>query len=137
MITIAHLYYDLLNLYGESGNVKALKTALETAGIDVTVKLVTTDDTLNFSEYDFVYIGTGTEENQILALNHLLKYKEDIKKAINEGTFFLATGNAMELFGKYIINQYPLKGTKLFENNKIFLLTNASIAFNCSPVTAS
>lgn len=105
MITIAHLYYDLLNLYGESGNVKALKTALENAGIDVTVKLVTTDDTLNFSEYDFVYIGTGTEENQMLALNHLIKYKEDIKKSVNYGNFFLATGNAMELFGKYIINQ--------------------------------
>lgn len=105
MITIAHLYYDLLNLYGESGNVKALKMALESIGIDVTVKLLTTDDTLDFSQYDFVYLGMGTEENQMLVLKHLLSYKEQIKTAIEHGTFFLATGNAMELFGKYIIDQ--------------------------------
>ena len=28
-IKIAHLYYDLMNLYGESGNVKALKKFIE------------------------------------------------------------------------------------------------------------
>ena len=28
-IVIAHLYYDIMNLYGESGNVKALKKYLE------------------------------------------------------------------------------------------------------------
>lgn len=109
MITIAHLYYDILNLYGESGNVKALKMALESVGIDVTVKLLTTDDLLDFTNYDFVYLGMGTEENQILALKHLLTYKEEIKTAIINGTFFLATGNAMELFGKYIINQEDKK----------------------------
>ena len=26
---IAHLYYDLMNLYGENGNIKALKKQLE------------------------------------------------------------------------------------------------------------
>lgn len=34
-ITILYLYYDLLNLYGESGNVKVLKKSLESLDIDV------------------------------------------------------------------------------------------------------
>ena len=52
-ITIAHLYYDLLNLYGESGNVKALKVALEGQGIDVKVKFFTIGDTFDFSKTCF------------------------------------------------------------------------------------
>lgn len=104
-ITIAHLYYDLLNLYGESGNVKALQYQLENQGVNVKIKFATLGDSINFNEYDFVYIGAGTEENQKLALKHLMKYKEDIKKSIDQGKFFLVTGNAVELFGKCIIDK--------------------------------
>lgn len=101
-IQIAHLYYDLMNLYGESGNVKALKLQLEQQGIKVKIRFLSINDSLNFSEYDFVYIGMGTEENQALVLKHLLPYKKEIAESINKGTFFLITGNALELFGKYI-----------------------------------
>lgn len=104
-ITIAHLYYNLLNLYGESGNVKALQYQLESQGIHVKIKFLTLGDTLNFDDYDFIYIGAGTEENQKLALKHLMKYKEEVKKAIEEETFFLITGNSLELFGKCIIDK--------------------------------
>lgn len=108
-ITIAHLYYDLLNLYGESGNVKALKFALESQGIHTTINFVTIGDELDFDSYDFIYIGSCTEKNQKLALKHLLKYKNEIKKAIENGTFFLSTGNSLELFGKYIIDKQNKK----------------------------
>ncbi len=101
-VTIAHLYYDLLNLYGENGNIKALKYALEGQGIDVSIKFLTIGDTINFDEYDFIYMGMGTEENQKLVLKDLLSYKKEIKKKIEEGKFFLITGNAIELFGKSI-----------------------------------
>lgn len=103
-IKIAHLYYDLMNLYGESGNVKALKQTLEKQGIKVVVKFLTLDDELNFDEFDIVYIGSGTENNQKMVLNHLLKYKKNIEKAINDDKFFLCTGNSIELFGKTIID---------------------------------
>ena len=101
-ITIAHLYYDLCNLYGENGNVKALKYALESQGIDVTIQFLTINDTLHFDDYDLVYIGMGTEENRKLVLNHLKTYQKEIKKKIEENKFFLITGNAIELFGASI-----------------------------------
>lgn len=97
-ITIAHFYYDLLNLYGENGNVKILKRALEAAGCNVTIQFITIGDTPNFDKYDIVYMGAGTEENQKIALEHLLQYKNEIKQAINQNKFFLVTGNAVELF---------------------------------------
>lgn len=97
-ITIAHFYYDLLNLYGENGNVKCLKQAFEQTGCDVLVKFITIGDAPNFDDYDVVYMGAGTEENQKIALEHLIQYKKEIKKAIKQNKFFLITGNAIELF---------------------------------------
>ena len=104
-ITIGHLFYDLLNLYGESGNVIALKQALETQGIEVELRNLSIDnDEWNLQELDFIYMGTGTENNQKIALEYLKKHEEEIKEAIENNKFFLVTGNAIELFGKYIIS---------------------------------
>lgn len=114
IIHIAHLYYDLMNLYGESGNIKALKKQLEEQGIKVKIDLLTITDTLHFENYDFVYMGTGTEENQKLVLKHLLSYKKEIEKAIDSGIFFLITGNAIELFGKNILTTKKIKALNLF-----------------------
>lgn len=114
MITIAHLYYDLLNLYGENGNIIVLKRTLKEQGIKVNLKLLSLEDDFNFNEYDFVYIGTGTENNQLIALNHLKKYTKDIKKYIEEKKVFLATGNSIEMFGKSIDN---IKGLNIFKYN--------------------
>lgn len=108
-ITIAHLYYDLLNLYGESGNIKALKKHLEEQNIKVIVKFLSIQDELNIKEYDFIYIGAGTEENQKLALKHIMQYKKQMNEAIQNGTFIMVTGNALDLFGKYIIDKEQKK----------------------------
>lgn len=102
-ITIAHLYYDLLNLYGECGNVRILKKVLEEQGVEVIVKFLTVGDVLNFDEYDVVYMGMGIEENLMIANEHLFKYKQDIEKYIKSGKYFISTGNSYELFGKKIV----------------------------------
>ena len=101
-ITIAHLYYDLLNLYGECGNVRILKKILEEQNVDVVVKFLTVDDKLNFEDYDFVYMGMGIEDNLKIANKHLKKYKKDIQKYIEDGKYVICTGNSYELFGKEI-----------------------------------
>lgn len=103
-IVIAYLYYDLLNLYGESGNLKAIKTHLESQGINPIIKFLTIDDELDFQEYDLVIMSAGTENNQKLVLKHLLRYRNDIKKAINSDKFFLITGNAIDFFGRFIVD---------------------------------
>ena len=100
-IHIAHLYYDLLNLYGENGNIKALKKALE-KNHDVYIHFLTIGDTLELDKYDFIYIGMGTEENMHIALKHLIKYKDELKKYIESNKIILATGNSFEMFGKFI-----------------------------------
>lgn len=102
-IVVGHLFYDLLNLYGESGNILALKKALEDKNIEVEIKQISINDELDLDELDYIYIGSGTENNQIIALDYLKKYKNNIIEAINNNKFFLVTGNAIELFGKEIV----------------------------------
>lgn len=101
-IRILHLYYDLMNLYGEHANVSALERFLLQQGADVKVDRLSLYDEVDFSVYDFVYIGSATERKQLIALENIMKYKSQIKDAYQNGTVFLATGNAFELFGKSI-----------------------------------
>ena len=104
MIRVAHLYYDLMNLYGESGNIKALKNWFDNQKIKIEIDYLTLNNEIEFKKYDLIYIGSGTEYNQKVVLKDLMKYKKDVKDYIEDGGFFLATGNAIELFGRDIIN---------------------------------
>lgn len=100
-IKIAHLYYDLMNYYGEQGNVLALKTAIEYAGFKVNVKTLSVDDEIDFEKYDIFYMGMGTKRNQEIVRKDILKYKDKIGNVIDK-KMFIMTGNSYELFGKKI-----------------------------------
>ena len=101
-IKIAYLYYDLLNLYGDNGNIKALEKRIKNQNIDVVIDYLSISDKKNFNDYDLIYIGSGTKKNTLIALNDLIKYKNELKKYVNDNKFILATGNSLELFGKTI-----------------------------------
>ncbi len=101
-IRILHLYHDLLNLYGEYGNVSAVERYLKNQGVDVKVDKLSLYDHVDFSSYDFIYLGSGTEEKQLKALDDLKNNKSDIVSAYENGTVILATGNSFEIFGKSI-----------------------------------
>ena len=114
---IAHLFYDLMNLYGENGNIIYLKNRLEEQGIKVELSFLSIEDKIDFNQYDMFYLGSGSEENQLLVLNDLLKYKDALKKAIKANKFFLVTGNSLELFGRQIryTEKEPLQMTEIFD----------------------
>ena len=113
---ILHLYYDLMNLYGEYGNIVVLKKHLEDQGFEVFVDKKTIDEEINFEDYDFVYCGSGTEKNELLVLADLIKRKDNFIRGVEKGMFVLFTGCAMELLGKSIddkkaLDIVPLKTT--------------------------
>lgn len=101
-IYIAHLYYDLMNLYGENGNIMALVNAFNDQDMYTEVVNLTINDKIDFNKYDIYYIGCGSEDNQLLVIEDILKYKDKIKNAIEDGKHFIFTGNSYELLGKYI-----------------------------------
>lgn len=99
---IIHLFDDLMNLYGDYGNICGLKRALEQKGKSVEIVGMSIDDEFDFSDADFIYIGSGTELNQKAALSYLMQYKDRLKAALDSGIPVLATGNSFEMFGKSI-----------------------------------
>ena len=116
-IRILHLYHDLLNLYGEIGNVKMLSSHFMNQGIPTAITNGTVGDEFNFADFDFVYIGSGTEKNQLVALHDLLPHKDALKEALDNGLVMLATGNSYEIFGETIreIDGTEIWGLKFFE----------------------
>lgn len=112
-LKLLHLYHNLMNLYGEYGNIKALIRHLEDQGAQVELTESDSADGLCFTDYDFIYIGSGTEKNQKKALNDLLFNKESFLSAANGGTVMLLTGNSFELLGQSVTDAHGKKYSAL------------------------
>lgn len=108
-ITLGYLYHDLMNLYGDSGNVKALVYHLKEQGAEVEVKGFTLGDPKDFADCDMLYVGSGTERTQDLALQDMKKDPAPFLEFIQSGRPVLATGNALELFGQNGIDAFDYK----------------------------
>ena len=105
---ILHLYPDLMNLYGDYGNIKVLVSHLEDLGVETTVVKAELNDDYNVMDYDLVYMGSGTENKQLVALDDLLRHKEEIREYLEQDKVLLFTGNAMELLGLSINDKKAL-----------------------------
>ena len=125
-IKILHLLPKLLSLYGEYGNVAVFANELRKAGFSVTVDSWE-NGSLELSGYSFIYIGSGTEDNLLEANRRLKPYANVIEASISNVTW-LATGNAMTLFGATIargeettpaLNVFPYTAT--IHNGKRYL----------------
>ncbi len=108
MIRILHLYPELMNLYGDYGNLTIIANHIKKHGIEVRIDKREIQDPIIFEDYDFVYMGSGTEKNQLVALNDLRKYELYLKEYINDNNVVLFTGNAMELLGNSIDDELAL-----------------------------
>lgn len=101
-IKILHMYHDCMNLYGDYGNISVVEKKLCLMGFNVFVDKKSLFEEVCFEDYDFVYIGSGTEKSEIAALEDLKRHRISIISALNNDVLFLATGNSFEMFGKKI-----------------------------------
>ena len=99
---LLHLYHDIMNLYGDRANVAAMKRMLEKSGEEVTVDKLSLGDKAALSDYDFIFIGSGTERNQRVVLDDFKKYADELKACVESGKVILLTGNSFEMLGKTI-----------------------------------
>lgn len=128
--TIEVLYPEVCTIFGDSGNMRYLYRCLPEA------KWIKTElnDKPYFVDNDdvsMIYIGTMTEQTQKMVIKRLMPYRQRIKELIDNGTVFLATGNALEIFGAHIedttegitkcLGIFDLT-TKRDEKNRIFSL---------------
>jgi len=102
MINVLHLYYDLLNLYGENANTRCIEHMLKLNNIKVRIDYKSIKDIIDFEKYDLIYIGSGDEESLLLASKDIKRYAKELNKFIESNKYLILTGNSMDLFGKYI-----------------------------------
>lgn len=101
-LKILYLYPDMLELYGDFGNIQVLKYRLEKRGFKAIIDTYSIGSpTPDFTNYDLVFAGGGADNEQSILSKDLIKYKDNIKEAIDNGVFFLLICGAYQLFGKY------------------------------------
>ena len=102
IIRIAHLYPDMLNLYGDRGNIIALTERMKARNIEVITDQITMGKSFNADDYDILFVGGGQDFEQDVLLDDLKKGKDlEIKKAIESGKVFLAICGGYQMLGKY------------------------------------
>ncbi len=102
IIRIAHLYPDMLNLYGDRGNIITLTERMKVRGIEVYTDAVTMGKSFNSDDYDILFIGGGQDFEQDVLLDDLKKGKDkEINKAIHSGRVMLAICGGYQMLGKY------------------------------------
>ncbi|MEW8995213.1 type 1 glutamine amidotransferase [Clostridium sp.] len=100
-INICHLYPDLLNVYGDIGNILILKHRAEKRGINVTVKNVSIGDEFNPEDFDIVFFGGGQDYEQSIVSKDLVETKKQgITDYIESGKVFICICGGYQLLGK-------------------------------------
>lgn len=101
-LNICHLYPDLLNVYGDVGNILILKDRAERRGIKVNIINTSLKDDFKADDMDIVFFGGGQDYEQSIVSEDLKSNKrEEIKKYIEDEKVFLAICGGYQLLGKY------------------------------------
>lgn len=124
------LYKEACNLYGDSFNRMFIQKAFK----DATIYETSFNEEPRFvtENIDFIYLGSSKEEFQVLIIKKLMPYKDKLKEMIDNNKIIFATGNSMEIFGKYIIDgdkktdclgifDYYAKRDMINRHNSLFL----------------
>ena len=105
-VNILHLYPDLLNLYGDKGNIEALRKRLIWRNIDANVISVTSsDESIDFESTDIIYLGGGSDREQEIVLEKLSKYKKELKSFVESGKTLIATCGGFEMLGESLFSK--------------------------------
>ncbi|AEF94023.1 CobB/CobQ domain protein glutamine amidotransferase [Desulfotomaculum nigrificans CO-1-SRB] len=103
MLKVCHLYPDLLNLYGDRGNIIAFVQRCRWRGIPVEVLEVNIGEQVDFADVDFLFLGGGSDREQNLMAADLLKRKASLQQAIEEGLVVLAICGGYQMLGQYYL----------------------------------
>ncbi|WP_297521594.1 type 1 glutamine amidotransferase [uncultured Clostridium sp.] len=122
-LNICHLYPDLLNAYGDIGNILVLKHRAEARGINVNVINISLNDKFDKDKYDISLFGGGQDFEQSIVSKDLIdKKRDDIKDYIEEGKVLVAICGGYQLLGKYYLTP---EGQKLAGLDILNLYTEA------------
>ena len=110
-LTIVHLFPELLNLYGDGGNVIALTRRLQWRGLPVEVREVGMGDAMDFSQADIVFIGGGADREQMIVKDAMVARKSELSAYVADGGVLLAVCGGYQFLGhSYAMDDVVVEG---------------------------
>ena len=98
-LTIGHLYPDLLNLYGDRGNIQCMMKRCQWRGIDAETIEFTLEDKIDFTKLDIVLLGGGSDREQMLVCDRLRTIQKDFHDYVEDGGSVIAVCGGYQPFG--------------------------------------
>ncbi len=103
-LNICHMYPDLLNVYGDVGNILILKYRSENRGIKTVISHISVNDNFDAEKYDIVFFGGGQDYEQSIVSDDLkTKKRKDVIRYIEDSKVFLSICGGYQLLGKYYV----------------------------------
>ena len=101
---LAHLYAAEMNVYGDRGNVIALRQRCAWRGIDLCITPIAPGDQHDWSHFDLAFFGGGQDSGQALVATDLLERQgPGLRTAIEDGLTLLAICGGYQLLGHYFL----------------------------------
>jgi len=126
-VRFLHLFPAQLGLNGEAGNLDCLVQRLKWVGIDSSIKVFDGSGSIE-SDFDAVFIGSGTLAGALEALELIEEQAAKIGQLAAKGTPFLALGLGWEILGESIelMDGRTLAGAGIFPSRSTRVSERAS-----------
>ena len=100
-LKVAVLYPELLNLYGDRGNARALERRCAARGIAATVRGIEIGDDWSPEDADLVLVGGGQDREQRRVQADLQQRGDGLRDYVEDGGVVLAVCGGFQLFGHH------------------------------------
>ncbi len=115
-LVIVHLFPDLLNLYGDGGNVRVLESRLRWRGIPVEVRSVSYGQTVDWSCADLVFMGGGPDREQRLASGEIMRMRNELQDYVeNDGVLLAICGGYQILGHEWLLGDEVVEGLGMID----------------------
>jgi CobQ-like glutamine amidotransferase family enzyme len=100
--TVGWLYPDLMNIYGDRGNILTLLKRAEWRGFEAKLVELGRGTIKRMDEVDVFFFGGGQDREQALVYEDLLEFKQQpLEQAVDGGAMVLAVCGGYQLLGHY------------------------------------
>lgn len=100
-INVCHLYGNLLNTYGDNGNLLILDYYAKQQDVHFNTDLISIDQDFDPDKYDFVFFGGGQDFEQKIVSEDIHNKKDGLIKYIENDGVMLAICGGYQLLGDY------------------------------------